>query len=122
MEEIDKLFDRIDKDPHVDQIRLDIADLIAKCLNSMRDSFGYWEKVHMANAIAWLVRNANASLQYQTAYTTSWLRLSLVNVEKALVPPDRRSADYMLRDQTLDALTFDHLLEDIRKLGATSIS
>jgi len=39
---IDALFQRLDHD-NVDLIRLDIADLIVRCLNEKRESFGYWE-------------------------------------------------------------------------------
>ena len=118
MEEIDKLFERIDQGQNVDQIRIDIADLIGKSLYSMCDSFGYWEKVHMANAIGLLAWNINASLQHPSANATFWLRLSLVNGEKAFVPHDQRSENGTHVNGRLDAITFDQLLADIISLGA----
>ena len=115
LQEIDRLFERLDQNQNIDQIRLDIADLIAKCLNKKRDTFGYWEKAHMANAIAFLALNVASSSQS----TTSWLRASLVNIEKAFVLKDQRSESYTRKDNRLDLLTFDQLLDDIRKLGGT---
>jgi len=116
MDEIDILFMRLDQDQNIDDVRLDIADLIAKCLNEKRDNFGYWEKAHIANAIALLAQNVFSSRQP----TTAWLRASLVNLDKALVPPDQRSETYTRRDNQLDSLTFEQLIDDIRKLGGAS--
>jgi hypothetical protein len=113
MEETDMLFARLDQNENVDAIRIDIANLIVKYLGEKRDTFGYWEKAHFANAIASLAQNVFSSHQP----TTAWLRASLVNVEKALVPPDQRNESYTRRDNQLDALTFDQLVDDIRKLG-----
>lgn len=62
--EIDALFERLDHD-NVDLIRLDIVDLIGRCLNEKRESFGYWEKKHFAHAIAELARNVHAPIILQ---------------------------------------------------------
>ncbi len=113
MVEIDALFERLDKDRDVDRIRLDIAGLIAKQLAQARESFGYWEKAHFAQAIAALAWNVNLG----NRDTTSWLRLCLVNLELAHVPLAQRSEDYTPRNKQIDALTFDELMADIRKLG-----
>jgi hypothetical protein len=64
MMEIDALFERLDHD-NVDLIRLDIVDLIGRCLNEKRESFGYWEKKHFAHAIAELARNVHAPIILQ---------------------------------------------------------
>ena len=115
MEEIDILFARLDQDQNIDQIRLDIADLIWKCLINKRDTFGYWEKVHLANAIGLLARN----VLFLRQSSTFLLRLSLINVKMALVPPEQRSEGLAGRDDKLDSLTFDQLVDDVRKLGSS---
>ena len=52
MIDMDGLFERIDGAEDVDGLRLDIADAIAKGLFERRESLGYWEKAHFAQAIA----------------------------------------------------------------------
>lgn len=113
MANIDALFERIDRDRDIDRLRLDIADAIAKGLVEKRDSFGYWEKAHFAQAIAALAQNVNIG----DHDATSWLRLCLVNLELAYVPREKRSEDYTPRNKQVEALTFQDLMADIRKLG-----
>jgi len=91
----------------IGEIRLDITDLIADRLHQVRESLGYWEKAHFANAIAALSWNINSRHQP----TTSWLRHCLVNLEKALVPVDQRNETYAPKNADLDALTFEELVE-----------
>lgn len=112
MKEINDLFERLDKDKDVDGIRLDIADLIAKSLTQKREAFGYWEKEQFAYAIAALAQNVQGPHD-----STSSLRKCLVSIEKAHISPDERSEDYTARNKQIEALTFDQLMDDIRKLG-----
>lgn len=114
MQDLDALFERIDRDRDVDGLRLAIAEAIATGLRELRESFGYWEKVHFAQAIAALAWNVNAG----DRDATSWLRLCLVDLELAYAPTDERSEDYAPRNQQIDALTYEDLLSDVRKLGA----
>lgn len=113
MKKIDEIFIRLSSGEEVGSIRLDIANLIAEHLYDLRDSLGYWEKAHFAQAIASLGWNMNSSNQP----TGSWLRLSLVNLEKALVPAEARNESYGKRDGQLDALTYEQLLSAIQALG-----
>lgn len=115
MPDLDALFERIDKDSDVDGLRLAIAGAIGKGLEESQESFGYWEKAHFAQAIAALAWNLNV----KDRDTTSWLRLSLVNLELAYTPRDKRSEDYLPRNKQIDVLTYEDLVADIRKLGAT---
>jgi hypothetical protein len=111
--EIDALFQGLTANDEIGGIRLDIANLIADQLRRKRKSLGYWEKAHFANAIAALGWNISARRQP----TTSWLRLCLVNLEKALVPGAQRNENYAPHNDQLDALTYDQLLEAIEMLG-----
>lgn len=47
----------------------------------------------------------------------SRLRLSLVSLKHALLPPDKRFEDYVPRNDQVDALSFDQLMDDIRGLA-----
>jgi hypothetical protein len=87
VEEIDAIFQRLNEDDDIGGIRNDIADLISQYLHEMQETLGYWEKLYFAGAIAAL--SANKAVQP----TPIWLRLCLVNLEKAFVPasPDREA-------------------------------
>lgn len=113
---VDLILRQIDENGDIAQIRCAILDLIAQELQALKGSFGYWEKACLANAIAALAWNIYSRHQP----TTVWLRLCLVNVEKARVPAEERDEHYTLRDKQLEALTFQQLAEDIeslRKIG-----
>jgi hypothetical protein len=107
MREVEAIRRRLDGNGDIGEIRNDIAELIADQLGRAGETIGYWEKAHFANAIATLARNIHSTHQP----TVSWLRLCLVNVEKALVPADRRDENYTPKDHQLDALTFQQLTE-----------
>ncbi len=113
MEQVDAILQRLNANEDLGGIRLDIADLIAEQLQRKRDSLGYWEKAHFAHAIAALGWNMNAEHQP----TTAWLRLCLVDLEKALVPANQRNEHYTPRDEQLDALTYEQLIHAIEMLG-----
>jgi hypothetical protein len=106
MDEVNAILRRLDHD-NIDVIRSDIASLIRRYLERVRESLGYWEKSHFAEAIADLAYNINAGHQP----TTFWLRLSLFNLELAFVPSNQRNENYVPRDNQLDALTFEQLME-----------
>lgn len=107
MKDVDAILKRLNDQGDLGEIRLDIADLIADRLHRVRKSLGYWEKAYFNNAIDALSRNINS--RYQP--TTSWLRHCLVNLEKALVPADRRNENCAPQNVQLDALTFEQLAE-----------
>jgi len=109
MNDIDSILEKLDQDGNIRYVRNAISELIVDRLQKVRDAFGYWEKVHFANAIAALAWNTNSSFQP----ATSWLRLCLVNVEKALVPAEQRNENYTPRDSHLDSLTYDQLMNAI---------
>lgn len=99
--------------PDVDQIRLNIANLIATEIENSRDSFGPWERLHFAQAIAYFHTNISSG----DPSFTIWLRACLFAVEKALVPPEQRSPQYPVREEEVEAFTFEVLSTAIRKLG-----
>ncbi len=113
MQKIDDLFVRLNAGEDVGAIRLDIATLIAEQLHGLRSSLGYWEKAHLAQAIASLGWNMNSSHQP----TNSWLLLCLVNLEKALVPTSARNENFGARDEQLNSLTYEQLVSAIQALG-----
>lgn len=113
MKEVSDLFERLDKAEDIDGIRLDIANFIARTLAAKRETLGFWEKAQFAHAIAALAHNVYGASRDSTV----WLRLCLVCIENAHTPPEKRSEDYTPRNKQIEALTFEQLMDDIRKLG-----
>ncbi len=107
MQNIESLLQRLDDGDDLDGARNAIADLISVQLQAMKDSLGYWETTHLANAIAALSLNVHSLRQP----TTAWLRLCLVDLEKVLAPPNQRDENSMLQDQHLESLTYEQLME-----------
>ena len=101
-----------DREKNVDRIRLEIANLIGKCLVEKRESLGYWEKSQFAGAIAALSQNV-----HEGGRDVGWLGLCLVSIEKACTPPEKRSEDFALIYKKIEDLTYEQLIDDVRKLG-----
>ena len=112
MSEIDNLFLRINDDPIDGNLRIDIADLLLKCIEEKKESLGVWEKSLFAQSVSCL--NTNLGSNYQP--TDSWLRLCLVSMEKALVPPEQRGETNTGRDQQVDSITFEMLHDAVNSL------
>ena len=112
MTSVDSIRQQLDSNCDVKEVRAAIIDLIEHHLQALKESLGYWEKVNFANAINSLARNINSRHQP----TIDWLRLCLVNVEKALVPANQRNEHYTPREKQLEALTYEQLIEDINSL------
>ncbi len=106
MNDIHAIFEKLDTDVPAKEIRQAIAALIAKCLKKKSQSLGYWEKLHFLSAISALAWNRGSSSQP----TSTWLRLCLVNIEKALVPKNQRNENYGRKDSQIDALTYEQLV------------
>jgi hypothetical protein len=115
MNEIEALTARIDQEGDVDALRIGIADLTSRLIRERRDNLGYWEKHWFAQTLAALAWNVGGGHRDSTA----WLRLSLVALETALTPQDRRNESYTPRNAAVEALTADTLLVSVRALGAS---
>lgn len=113
MNKIDELFQQIDAEVDISELRRNIADLIINELGQLGENkVGYWEKLYFANAISALARNVNSTYQP----TSSWLILCLVDIEKALVPSEKRDESYVPRNSQIDSISFTQLVEEIRNV------
>ena len=76
MATIDDLSQQLAAGGNLDEIRLRLAELIGTHLRSFNDAdgLGYWEKEHLAQAIAMLALNIRAGSE-----STAWL-LSLIHI------------------------------------------
>jgi len=98
---------------NVPAIRSAIVDLMFHHLRATEESLDDWQKVHFLNAISALALNVN-SLQQPTA---SWLRLCLVDLEKAITPSYQRGNDLPPRNIDLELITFERLMEALDSIG-----
>ena len=115
MQTVEALFHRLHTEEPSDALRTAIIDLIAETLVTLRADLGYWEKVHVAEAIACVYYNLGQGLAPRRA----WLALALTAIEKATVPTEERSESYTKADSAIDALRYEDLAKDLRRLGAT---
>jgi hypothetical protein len=111
---VDDISRQITEGGDVDQIRLGLAELIGQHLHAFNEanSLGYWEKEHLARAVATLAMNIRSGRD-----SPAWLRLSLTDIIKALAPPNRRDEGYTPKDPHIEAITFDQLLRALRTVG-----
>jgi hypothetical protein len=94
-------------------IRASIADMIFRHLQAAEHSLDAWQKAHFLNAISALALNVN-SLQQPTV---SWLRLCLVDLEKAITPEYQRGNDSTQRNIDLELVTYERLMDALDSVG-----
>jgi hypothetical protein len=112
---VDSILQKLDTGSEISKIRTEIADLIFEHLQLMKNSLGYWGKMYFANsiiALAWHINSAHKPPQ------DSWLRLCLVSLENAFVPPEQRAENRPGRNIQTDSLTFKQLIEAINEIRA----
>lgn len=97
---------------NISDVRIAITNLIESCLEEVKSSLGYWEKECLAQSIASLNWNINSPPQGSYA----WLKLCLVNLEKMLVPIDQRSSRCAIRDEHVNALSYEQFVNSIEWL------
>jgi hypothetical protein len=112
MPSVDSILQQLDENCDIKEVRPAIANLIENHLQALKGSLGYWEKAHLAHAIASLAWNINSRNQPPTV----WLRLCLIDIENALVPATQRNENYTPRNKQLEALTYEQLIESINSL------
>lgn len=113
MKEIDELFDRISKDCDIVRLRLDIAKLIAKMLVEKQETLGYWEKLKFSQSIVSLEENICGNKQKPATYLTHCV-CCLKDVHLA---KEKRNEDYVPRDKNIEDLTYEKLMDSIRKIS-----
>lgn len=110
MSEIDAILSLIDDNADLTEIRLRIADEIIRQLRGKRHALGYWEIAHFTNAIGSLSINLNAPAQP----TAAWLKTCVIDLEKAMLPPDARDDAYIPRARTAEPLNYEQLMQAIQ--------
>ena len=112
MNQFDEMFARINQNSPNRELKIAVLNLITECLEQLKDSLGHWEKEHIAGAISAFAWNLTSS----TEPIDAWLRLSLVNAEKSLIPKEQRNETYGRVDDFVSSLTYQQLSLDLAKL------
>jgi hypothetical protein len=90
MQPFDSLFLQVNDLANISAFRVQLVLLIFQNLSPLRDSLDQWEKDHFGNAINSLALNVDSMRQP----TNAWLRLCLIDLEKALTPKEQRNDRY----------------------------
>jgi hypothetical protein len=114
VDKIESLLQRLHTEPPSPAVRVAIIDAIAETLEQLKANLGYWEKEHMAEAIAWVHVNVGQGPQP----TRAWLTVALVALRNAWAPPEDRDESYTPRRAAIDALRYEDLAAALRQLGA----
>jgi len=112
MPHVNELYQKILEGPIDSNLRREILEEIVRCLELKKDTLGTWEKTLFAQSLAYLSINAASSYQR----TSSWLRLCLVCLEKAMVPRRERNADYTVDFETIDSMNYEFLVAEAEKI------
>ncbi len=112
MNEIESLLEELNSNPINNKLKIKIANLIKSKLQEKKGSFNYWGKLHFASALTALESNVNSNYQQSDL----WLHLCLVNLEKALVPKNKRNEVYVLTRKEVDGFTFEQLWNYVNEI------
>jgi hypothetical protein len=114
-DEIKKMLERVAREDPSYQLTEAVIDALARTLSQLKPRFGYWEKEHLAYAIA--AANSNA---YRAPPTKLWLTLALSSALKALLHPDQRNDAYNpAQRREITALEYKDFSDALRSLGAS---
>lgn len=112
MTEIDTLFEKIGNGQIDNELRNSIADLLLAKIEEKKSDLGTWEKSLFGKAVSALFTNISSDFQP----ADSWLRLCLVSLEKALVPKNKRSEEYTTRNEEIDSITYEMLINAVKSI------
>jgi hypothetical protein len=96
----------------LNRIRREIIELLYIGLEENARTLDDWCKTHFSNAIGTLTLNIHSPCQP----TYSWLRLCLVDLEKAMAP-DMHVLDYRTPDLSMRDVRFEQLMAAVEALG-----
>ncbi len=112
MIQLDDLYERL-KSGQIDiDLRNVIADRILEFIEEKKGSLGAWEKIHLGESISALGTTSGSDDQP----TNTWLKLSLLSLEKAITPENERKEENIEMDENLEKITYEMLVGAIKEL------
>jgi hypothetical protein len=115
MQPFDLLFLKVNDLANISAFRIQLVLLIFQNLYPLRDSLDHCEKDHFGNAINSLALNVDSMMQP----TNAWLRLCLIDLEKALTPKKERNDRYFRPGAGADAAdrSYKQLVATLDSIG-----
>jgi hypothetical protein len=115
MQAFDSLFLQVNDLANISAFRVQLVLMIFQNLYPLRDSLDHWEKDHFGNAINSLALNVDSMRQP----TNAWLRLCLIDLEKALTPKEERNDRYFRPGAEADAAdrSYEQLVATLDSIG-----
>jgi hypothetical protein len=113
VEKIQSILKKLETEGNIASVRTEILDLILECLEAKKDTLGDWERTHFSNAIGALGLNIHSVQQP----TIAWLRLCLIDLEKAMAPANQRDPKFRSPDPSMRDVTFEQLMGAVDSIG-----
>jgi hypothetical protein len=113
MQTLDSMVLQLDDLDNIPALKVQLAECIFRNLFQRKDALDDWEKDHFANSITALALNVDALQQP----TNAWLRLCLIDLEKALIPKEKRTDRYFrTRTDAVDR-DYEQLVARLHRIG-----
>lgn len=113
VKKISAILAKLEMECEIASLRLEIVVIIRECLEARKDSFGDWEKTHFSNAIGALGLNIHSRQQP----TIAWLRLCLLDLERAVLPVTQRDPKFRVPDPSLRELSYERMVGAIDSIA-----
>jgi hypothetical protein len=115
IQRFDSLFLQVNDLDNIPAFRVQLVLMIFQNLYRLRDSLDDWGKDHFENAINSLALNVDSMRQP----TNAWLRLCLIDLEKALTPKEERNDCYFRPGAGADAAdrSYEQLVATLDSIG-----
>jgi hypothetical protein len=113
MQAFDSLFLQVNDLTNISAFRVQLVLLIFQNLYRLRDSLDDWEKDHFGNTINSLALNVDSMRQP----TNAWLRLCLLDLEKALTPKEERNKRYFRPGPDAADRSYEQLVATLDSIG-----
>jgi hypothetical protein len=113
MQPFDSLFLQVNDLTNISAFRVQLVLLIFQNLYRLRDSLDDWEKDHFGNTINSLALNVDSMRQP----TNAWLRLCLLDLEKALTPKEERNKRYFRPGPDAADRSYEQLVATLDSIG-----
>jgi hypothetical protein len=113
MQPFDSLFLEVNDLTNIPASRVQLVLLIFQNLYRLRNSLDQWEKDHFGNAINSLALNVDSMRQP----TNAWLRLCLIDLEKALTPKEEHYERYFRPEADVAGRSYEQLVATLDSIG-----
>lgn len=112
MPNVEDIFKQLNEGQDVKVLRTAIVDLIEHHLQTLKRPLEYWQKAQLHDATHEIEWNIDSKPQQPKASITLCLHI----LRDVLAPEKHRNDNFTARDQQIEALTHEQLIERIKSL------